>query len=86
MSLNSPDKINTLISIGITAYNCHKYLHDAIRLVLDQDTIHWTGVLVLDGGADKQTRKIFQEFEHPKFQKYVFKENRGPYGTRNKNF
>ena len=41
-------------------------------------------MLVLDGSADKQTRKIFQEFEHPKFQKYIFKENQGPYGTRAK--
>ena len=84
MSLNSPDKINTLISIGITAYNCHKYLHDAIRSLLEQDTNHWSGILILDGGADKYTTQIFQKFDHPKFQKYAFKENQGPFGTRAK--
>ena len=70
------------ITIGITAFNCGKYLHDAIRSVLDQNTDHWSGLLILDGGADKQSKQIFQEFDHPKFQKYVFKENQGPYGTR----
>ena len=70
------------ITIGITAFNCGKYLHDAIRSVLDQNTDHWSGLLILDGGADKQSKQIFQEFDHPKFQKYAFKENQGPYGTR----
>ena len=71
-----------LISVGITAFNCAKYLQDAINSVLDQNTEHWSGIIVLDGGADRDTTHIFQEFEHPKFQKYVFKENQGPYGTR----
>ena len=73
-----------LISVGITAFNCAKYLQDAINSVLDQNTEHWSGIIVLDGGADRDTTHIFQEFEHPKFQKYVFKENQGPYGTRAK--
>ena len=71
-----------LISVGITAFNCAKYLQNAINSVLDQNTEHWSGIIVLDGGADRDTTHIFQEFEHPKFQKYVFKENQGPYGTR----
>jgi len=70
------------ITIGITAFNCSKYLYNTIRSVLDQDTAFWSGILVLDGCADKQTRKIFQKFNHPKFQKYAFKENQGPFGTR----
>ena len=72
------------ITVGITAFNCHKYLNDAINSVLDQNTDHWSGIIILDGGADKQTRQIFQEFDNPKFQKYVFKENQGPYGARSK--
>ena len=55
-----------------------------MRSLLDQDTDHWLGIIVLDGGADKETVHIFQEFEHPKFQKYAFNENKGPYGTRAK--
>ena len=50
------------ITVGITAYNCHKYLLDSIRSVLDQDTDLWMGILILDGDADNQTRKIFQDF------------------------
>ena len=71
-----------LISVGITAFNCAKYLQDAINSVLDQNTEHWSGIIVLDGGADRDTTHIFQEFDHPKFQKYAFKENQGPFGTR----
>ena len=71
-----------LISVGITAYNCAKYLQNAINSVLDQNTEHWSGIIVLDGGADRDTTHIFQEFEHPKFHKYAFKENQGPFGTR----
>ena len=60
-----------IITIGITAYNCHKYLLNAIKSVIDQGSDLWTGILILDGGADRKTRKIFEQFKHPKFQKYV---------------
>ncbi len=72
------------ITIGITAYNCHKYLLNAIKSVIDQGSDLWTGILILDGGADRKTRKIFEQFKHPKFQKYAFDENKGPFGTRAK--
>ena len=72
------------ITVGITAYNCHKYLLNAIRSVIDQGSDLWTGILILDGDADRKTRKIFEQFKHPKFQKYAFNENKGPYGTRAK--
>ena len=72
------------ISVGITAFNCAKYLHDAINSVLDQNTDHWSGILILDGGGDWETKRIFKKFDHPKFQKNAFNENQGPYGTRAK--
>ena len=72
------------ITIGITAYKCNKYLNKAIDSVIAQSSNQWEGVLILDGGADKKTTEIFNLFEHPKFRKYVFKENQGPYGTRAK--
>ncbi len=72
------------ISVGITAFNCHKYLLKAIRSVVNQDSELWEGILILDGGADKKTKKLFDEFEHPKFFKYKFDDNQGPYGTRTK--
>ena len=73
-----------IITVGITAYNNRKYLKDAIRSVINQNTDQWNGLLILDGGADKKSIKAFNDFEHPKFQKYEFNENQGPYGTRAK--
>ena len=72
------------ITVGITAYNCSDYLMDAINSVLFQSVDNWNAVLVLDGKTDRRTSKLFKNFEHPKFQKYTFKENKGPYGTRAK--
>ena len=74
----------TAITVGITAFNCHKYLQDAIFSVINQSSKDWRGILILDGGADKQTIKVFQEFNHSKFKKYAFSDNQGPYGTRSK--
>jgi len=72
------------LTIGITAYNCSDYLMDAINSVLFQSVDNWNAVLVLDGMTDRRTRKLFDNFQHPKFQKYTFKENQGPFGTRAK--
>ena len=75
---------NKKITIGITAYKDSDYLEMAINSVLNQTSSNWNGVLVLDGGSDQKTKKIFDEFKHPKFQKYELLENKGPYGTRAK--
>jgi len=72
------------LTIGITAYNSHKYLMDAINSVIGQSSDQWLGVLVLDGGANKKTTNIYNNFEHPKFEKYALEKNQGPYGTRSK--
>ena len=72
------------ITIGITAYKDSDYLEMAIDSVLNQASSNWNGILVLDGGSDQKTKKIFDDFEHPKFQKYELLENQGPYGTRAK--
>ena len=73
-----------MITVGITAFNCGKYLGKAIKSVLQQNSNCYEGILVLDGGADNETKRVFHKFNHPKFKKYVFKENQGPYGTRSK--
>ena len=51
------------ITVGITAYNCENYLADAIQSVIDQNTNNWLGILVLDGGSNRDTTKIFQNFK-----------------------
>ena len=84
MSTDQSPKIKNCISIGITAFKCHQYPKAAIDSILAQTVDDWLGILILDGGADKKTSQIFYEFNHPKFQKYCFKTNRGPYGTRSK--
>jgi glycosyltransferase involved in cell wall biosynthesis len=75
---------NNKITIGVTAYKDSDYLEMAINSVLNQTSSNWNGVLVLDGGSDQKTKKNFDEFKHPKFQKYELLENKGPYGTRAK--
>mgnify|MGYP001368124335 CR=1 FL=1 len=75
---------DTRITIGITAFKGIYYIRSAIESVLTQLNADWEGILILDGGADKKTVQFFNEFNHPKFQKYCFKTNRGPYGTRSK--
>ena len=75
---------NKKITIGITAYKDSDYLEMAINSVLNQTSSDWNGTLVLDGGSDQKTKKIFDDFEHPKFQKYELLENKGPYGARAK--
>ena len=49
------------ITVGITAYNCHKYLINAIESVINQSVEYWNGIIILDGESDKNTRKLFKE-------------------------
>ncbi|MAT79619.1 MAG: hypothetical protein CMD13_02660 [Flavobacteriales bacterium] len=72
------------ITVGITAYNCERYLIDAINSLINQNTNNWFGILVLDGGANLATKQIYQKFNHPKFKKFEFKTNQGPFVTRSK--
>jgi glycosyltransferase involved in cell wall biosynthesis len=73
-----------LITIGITAYRENKYLAKSLNSVKNQTSNDWRAILVLDGGNDKKTFIIFDEFEHENFQKYACDQNLGAYGSRNK--
>jgi len=73
-----------LITVGITAYNEGSYLQEAWNSVVNQTDNRWEAIMVLDGGADRKTKKIFEKIEHPKLKKFIFKENKGPFGTRTK--
>ena len=72
------------ITVGITAYKCEKYINDAIESLIIQNTNNWIGILVLDGGANKSTTDFFENFNHPKFKKFAFEKNQGPFVTRSK--
>jgi glycosyltransferase involved in cell wall biosynthesis len=78
------DKSDIKITIGITAYKVGNYLQKALNSVINQSSNEWKGILVLDGENDNHTKKIYNNFVHPKFKKYSFTKNRGPFGTRTK--
>ena len=73
---------NKLITIGITAYNEGSYLQEAWESVINQFDNRWKAVMVLDGGADQKTKKIFNGISHPSLKKIRVKENKGPYHCR----
>ena len=75
-----------LITIGITCYREGKWLRECWESVLSQTDDRWQAVIVMDGGADDATTEVFESLEHPKLQKFRFKENQGPYICRNKAF
>ena len=78
MNLNS----NRLITIGITAYNEGIYLQEAWDSVVNQTDDRWKAVLVIDGGADKKTREIFDNIVDKSLTKVVLDKNYGPYYSR----
>jgi glycosyltransferase involved in cell wall biosynthesis len=76
-----------LITIGITCYREGDLLRECWESVLAQTDDRWVAVVVVDGGADEETRKVFASIEHPKLvKKFAFEENVGPYPVRNKAF
>lgn len=75
-----------LITIGITCYREGEWLRECWESVLAQSDDRWQAVIVMDGGADDATVKVFESLEHPKLQKFRFEENQGPYICRNKAF
>ena len=73
-----------IITIGITVFNEGELLSEAWNSVLNQITDNWETVMVLDGGGDKKTRKVFDSIQHPTLTKYSFCDNQGTYTCRTK--
>ena len=65
------------ISVGITAYKNSRYLIEALNSLVNQSVDDWECIFVLDKGADKNTKKIFNMFNHPKFIKYKCETHKG---------
>jgi len=74
------------ITIGITCYREGEWLRECWESALGQDDDRWEAVIVMDGGADEATRRVFEKLEHPKLRKFAFHQNVGPYPVRNKAF
>ncbi|MBF0432457.1 MAG: glycosyltransferase [Fibrobacteria bacterium] len=70
------------LTIGITAFNEGMWLRECWESVLAQSTNNWRAVLVLDGGADKLTRDVFESIEHPRLKKIALTKNIGPFPAR----
>jgi len=73
-----------IITIGITVFNEGELLSEAWNSVLNQTTDNWETVMVLDGGGDKKTRKVFDSIQHPNLTKFSFCDNQGTYTCRTK--
>jgi len=70
------------VQIGITVYNEGSYLKEAWDTVVNQTDNRWNAIMVMDGGADKKTQKIFDSISHPSLKKIKLTKNYGPYHTR----
>ena len=77
--MNNQDK---LITIGITAFNEKDFLLDAWNSVVNQTDNRWEAIMILDGGAERKTQRIFDSISHSSLKKIKVKENKGPYHCR----
>lgn len=76
---------NILVSIVMPAYNCEKYIREAINSVLNQTYQNWE-LLVIDDGSKDKTSYIIKEFENKDSRiRYIKNEkNMGVSATRNR--
>ena len=77
--MNNQDK---LITIGITAFNEKDFLLDAWNSVVNQTDNRWEAIMILDGGAEGKTQRIFDSITHSSLKKIKLEKNNGPYFTR----
>ncbi len=75
---------NAKISVGITAYKNSEYLLEALNSLIDQSVDSWEGIFILDKGADRKTKKIFNNFKHPRILKHRCKYHKGAEQARHK--
>ena len=80
--MNSFD--NPLVTVVICCYREGRFLKECWESVLKQTDDRWMAIMILDGGADEATRKIFNSLRHPKLTKLSNNENLGPYKSLNR--
>lgn len=78
-------KDELLISVIMPAYNCEKYIEDAIKSVLAQTYKGWE-LIVIDDGSQDGTATIVEElaYKDSRIRKYKNTQNMGVSATRNR--
>ncbi|WP_346937783.1 glycosyltransferase family 2 protein [uncultured Clostridium sp.] len=78
-------KIQPLISIIMPAYNCEKYIEDAINSVIAQTYNSWE-IIVIDDGSRDNTISIIEDLSNKDYRIRFYKneKNLGVSETRNK--
>ena len=73
------------ITVIIPAYNCEKYIPEAIDSVLKQ-TYQDFELIIVDDGSTDNTREIVKEYigKNPNKIRYFYQENKGVSSARNK--
>lgn len=67
------------LTIAITCYKEGNQLLECWDSVLNQSDSNWNAVMVLDGGHDKQTEKVFDSIKHKKLKKLKINSIQGTY-------
>lgn len=76
---------DSLISIIMPAYNCERYIEDAIRSVLEQKYQNWELIVIDDGSVDETKRIVERLSIHDqRIRFYINEKNLGVSKTRNR--
>lgn len=76
---------DTLISIIMPAYNCEKFIEEAINSVIGQTYKLWELIIIDDGSSDDTVRKVEKlSINNDRIRFYKNEENLGVSATRNK--
>jgi len=70
------------VSVIVPAYNCGKYIKEAIECVLEQ-TYENKEILVVDDGSTDNTQQIVRQYVERSEVKYFYQKNKGPAASRN---
>lgn len=65
-----------LVTVVIAVHNAERYIHRAIRSVLEQDCPHWS-LLILDDGSTDETPALARDCSNGLAEVIRFEENRG---------
>jgi glycosyltransferase involved in cell wall biosynthesis len=72
-----------LVTISMPAFNCEKYIAEAIESVLSQTYTNFE-LIIMDDGSTDGTREIINRYADSRIVKVFFDTNSGLIGTRNK--